>query len=159
MGLLTSRSGPIDAGEVDRRRRIRQAQVRDELSQAEYQHDLDLHDRAEKDGVAWASWAPDRLTFHEQSLLKFLRDRAAGRTSGALFLLGKRQMSDMLREAGVAEDQVTQLLANYRRPYPGFYEPDDLPYAEDQETAEQVATTAAEGPAQSNAEQTDSRGL
>jgi hypothetical protein len=132
MGMLTTTPGPIEAGEVERRRRIRGAQVQDELSHAEYQHNLDLHDRAERQGIAWASWAPRGLTFREQSLLKFLRDKVAGRTNGALILFSKRQMFDMLRQAGVAEDQALQLLANYRRPHPGFYEPDDLPYAADE---------------------------
>jgi len=40
-----------------------------------------------------------------------------------------------------------QLLANYRRPYPGFYEPNDLPYAEDEESGEgQVAPAPEQAP-------------
>ena len=143
MGMLTTTPGPIDAGEVERRRRIRGAQVRDELSQAEHLHNLDLDDRAERQGIAWASWVPRGLTCDEHSCLKFLRDRVAGHTNAALTLYSKRRMFDLLRQGGVPEDQALQLLANYRRPFPGFYEPDDLAYAEDvQETGEAVAPAA-----------------
>ena len=131
----------------------RRAQVEDELSQAEHQHDLDLDDRAERQGIAWASWVPRGLTCDEHSLLKFLRDKASGHTSAALFLYSKRRLFHMLRQGGVPEDQALQLLANYRRPFPGFYEPDDLAYAEDEEKTGQPAAPAAEQVAEAGAEQ------
>ena len=59
-------------------------------------------------------------------------------------LFSKRQLSDLLREAGVPADLALQLLSTYRRPYPGFYEPDDLPYAEDQENADEAIAPASE---------------
>ena len=65
-------------------------------------------------------------------------------------------MFDMLRERGVAEDQALQLSAHYRRPYPGFYEPDDLPYAEDGAVTEAAATTAVGQTADARADQSGS---
>jgi hypothetical protein len=53
---------------------------------------------------------------------------------------------DLLRQGGVPEDQAMLVLANYRRPYPGFYEPDDLPYAEDVDPAEQPAAGSSSDP-------------
>jgi hypothetical protein len=157
MGMLTPTFGPIDAAEVERRHRIRGAQVRDELSQAEYEHNLDLDDRAQRQGIVWASWVPRALTCDEHSLLKFLRDKVAGHASAALILYSKRRLFDLLRQGGVKEDEAMQLLANYRRPYPGFYEPDDLPYAEDEE---KVEAPVADGPEQApevKDERTDSQ--
>ena len=135
---LTPPPGPTDAAEVERRHRIRGAQVDDEL------RNLDLDDRAERQGIAWASWVPRALTCDEHALLKFLRDRVAGHTSAALILYSKRRLFDMLRQAGVPEDQAMQHLANYRRPFPGFYEPDDLPYAEDEQKSEETVAMVSE---------------
>ena len=144
MGMLTTAPGPTDAAEIERRHQIRGAQVRDELSQAEHLHDLDLDDRAERQGIAWASWVPRALTCDEHALLKFLRDKVAGHTSAALTLYSKRRMFNLLRQASVPDDQALQLLANYRRPFPGFYEPDDLAYAEDEQKSEETVAPAAE---------------
>jgi len=144
MGMLTPTFGPVDAAEVERRHRIRGAQVRDELSQAEHQHDLDLDDRAQRQGIAWASWVPRALTCDEHSLLNFLRDKVAGHASAALILYSKRRLFDLLRQGGVPEDQAMLVLANYRRPYPGFYEPDDLPYAEDEQKSEETIAPASQ---------------
>ena len=157
MGLLNSKPGPIDAGEVERRQQIRGARVDDELSQAEHEHNLDLDDRAQRQGIAWASWVPRGLTCDEHALLKFLRDKASGHTSAALILYSKRRMFDMLRQGGVKEDEAMQLLANYRRPYPGFYAPNDLPYAEDEEKSKAVVADAPKHPAKTQVEQDPSR--
>ena len=48
----------------------------------------------------------------------------------------------MLLKGGVKEDEALQLLANYRRPYPGFYEPNDLPYAEEEAVISPVEPSA-----------------
>ena len=148
-----------------------------------------------------------RLSGYEQSLLKFLRDKAAGReqrdcsefspldhdrhltpwerqvlikareqvvlegnilfhghvlpvprgTNGTLIHYSKRQMFNLLLKGGVKEDEAMQLLANYRRPHPGFYEPNDLPYAEEGENAEAPAAPAPEQPAEAKAERPDSQ--
>ena len=144
MGMLTPTVGPTDAAEVERRHRVQGAQVDDELSHAEHEHNLDLHDRAERQGIAWASWVPRALTCNEHALLKFLRDKVTGHTTAALILYSKRRLFDMLRQAGVPDDQALQLLAHYRRPFPGFYEPDDLPYAEDEVKIQQTVASTAE---------------
>ena len=73
-------------------------------------------------------------------------------TNGTLIHFSKRQMFNMLRKGGVPEDEAMQLLANYRRPHPGFYEPDDLPYAEDQENADVAITPASESIASAESE-------
>jgi hypothetical protein len=66
-------------------------------------------------------------------------------------------MFNMLLKGGVKEDEALQLLAHYRRPYPGFYEPDDLPYAEEEEKeAEQPVGSAPEQHADSNKPAPDS---
>jgi hypothetical protein len=157
MGFLGSNPGPIDIDEVERRRKIRGARVEDELSQAESRFDLDLHDRAEREEIAWSERALRRLSYDEQSLLNFLRDKAAGRTNATLIHHSKRQMFDMLLKGGVKEDEALQLLANYRRPYPGFCEPHDLSYAEDEQKGEAPVADAAEQITEAKAEETGSQ--
>ena len=198
MGMLAvSNPGPTDADEIERRRQIRLARTEDQLHDAEHKYDLDLRDRAEREDIAWSKRAMTRLSYDEQSLLKFLRDKAAGRehrdctqfspldhdrhltpwernvlikargeavlegnilfqgnvlptprgANGVLIHYSKRHMFDMLLKGGVKEDEALRLLAHYRRPYPGFYEPNDLPYAEDEESGEgQVAPAPEQAP-------------
>ena len=157
MGLLAvSNPGPIDIDEVERRQQIRGARVEDELSQAESRFDLDLHDRAEREEIAWSKRALQRLSYDEQSLLQFLRDKVAGRTHATLTPYSKRHIFTILLKGGIGENEALQLLAEYRRPYPGFYEPDDLPYAEDEEKGEGPVADAAEQSAEAKVEQTGS---
>ena len=77
--------------------------------------------------------------------------------NGTLSHYSKRQMFDMLLKGGVKEDEAMQLLANYRKPYPGFLAPNDLPYAEDEEKAEAAATVTVEQSADGMAGQADSQ--
>jgi hypothetical protein len=195
MGMLAvSNPGPTDADEVQRQREIRRARRDQELLGAKHERDPDLRGRVQRRGIAWTRRALRRLSGNEQSLLKFFRDKAAGRehrdcsefspldhdrhltdwerqvlvkareqvvlegnilfhghvlpvprgTNGTLIHYSKRQMFNLLRKGGVKEDEAMQLLANYRRPHPGFYEPDDLPYAEDEENGE--APVVADAP-------------
>jgi hypothetical protein len=148
--------------------------------------------RAEREGIAWSRRALRRLSYDEQKLLEFLREKAAGREqcdcsefspldhdrhltpwergvlvrareqavlegntlfhghvlpvprgmAGNPIHYSKRQMFDMLKKGGVKEDEALQLLGNYPRPYPGFHDPNDLPYAGEVEKAEAPATAA-----------------
>ena len=68
--------------------------------------------------------------------------------TGTLIHYSKRDMFNMLVKAGVKEDEAMQLLANYRRPYPGFYEPDDPAYAEDAENAQPAEAMPGENNSQ-----------
>lgn len=65
-------------------------------------------------------------------------------TNGTLIHYSKRDMFNMLLKGGVKEDEAMQLLANYRRPYPGFLAPNDLPYAEDENTEKPPSEQPAE---------------
>jgi hypothetical protein len=198
LGILRPpKAGPTDAEELRRRRAVRKARREKELCEAEFEHGVRAQGGLEKDGIVWTKEAKRRLSWDEQKLLEFLREKTAGReqrdcsefspldhgrhltpwerrvllrareeavlegnilfhghvlpaprgTNGALIQYSKREMFEMLLKGGVDKDEAMQLLANYRRPYPGFYDPNDLPYAEDAEKAEQPAAGASLPPA------------
>jgi hypothetical protein len=155
LGMLRPpKPGPSDAEQLRRRRAVRKARREEELWKAEFELGLRAQGSLKNDGIVWTKEATQRLSHDEQKLLKFLRDKAAGRTNGTLIHYSKRQMFDMLLKAGLKEDEAMQLLANYRRPYPGFYEPNDLPYEEDLAPAEQPAGgSSSDPPAQATPQQ------
>ena len=195
MGMLkVSKPGSTDAEELRRQQAVSKAKRDKELWEEEFELGLRALGSLNKDGIIWTKEAKARLSYEEQTLLEFLREKAAGRdqrdcfefspldhdrhltdwergvltkarqkavlegniifhghvlpvprgTNGTLIHYSKRNMFNMLRKGGASEEEAMQLLANYRRPYPGFYEPDDLPYAEDEQEGGDVAAPASE---------------
>jgi len=104
--------------------------------------------RAERDEIAWSKRALRRLFSDEQKLLEFLCDKAAGRTNATLTHHSKRHIFKLLLKAGVSEDEVLQLLADYRR----------LPYAEDEDKGESPVADASGQTAEVKADETGSQG-
>jgi hypothetical protein len=204
LGMLSgTKPGSSDPEQIKRRRAVQNAELEKKLWEDEFELGLRAQGSLQKDGIVWTKEAKARLSYHEQSLLEFLREKTAGREqrdccefspldhdrhltdwergvlskareqvvlegnilfhghvlpvprgmNGALIHYSKRQMFNMLRKGGVAEDEAMQLLANYRRPHPGFYEPDDLPYAEDEENGSAPVADASQPPTEAKAEQ------